>query len=83
MAADDTPKAVRARGLVKCFGDFKAIDSLDLSIDRGAFFAFLGPNGAGKSTTIRLLLSLIYPTSGEARVFGKDCIEFGPELRQE
>ncbi|MFL7812793.1 MAG: ATP-binding cassette domain-containing protein, partial [Anaerolineales bacterium] len=46
-------------------------------------FGFIGPNGAGKSTTIRLFLSLIYPTSGEAKIFGKDCIKYGPEIRQE
>jgi ABC-type uncharacterized transport system ATPase subunit len=50
---------------------------------RGDIFDFIGPNGAGKSTTIRLLLSLIYPTSGSATIFGKDCIKYGPELRQE
>jgi len=50
---------------------------------RGEIFGFIGPNGAGKSTTIRLFLSLIYPTSGPATIFGKDAIRYGPELRQE
>jgi ABC-2 type transport system ATP-binding protein len=52
-------------------------------VDEGEIFGFIGPNGAGKSTTIRLLLSLIYPTSGGATIFGKDCIRYGPELRQD
>src|SRR3990172_8698048 len=58
---------------------------IDVSFDvgEGEMLGFIGPNGAGKSTTIRLLLSLIHPTSGSATIFGKDCIKFGPELRQE
>jgi ABC-2 type transport system ATP-binding protein len=52
-------------------------------VEEGEIYGFIGPNGAGKSTTIRLLCSLIYPTSGEAKIFGKDCIQFGPEIRQE
>ncbi len=50
---------------------------------RARFFGFIGPNGAGKSTTIRTLLSLIYPTSGSAKIFGKDCIKDGAEIRQD
>jgi len=52
-------------------------------VEEGEVFGFIGPNGAGKSITIRLFLSLIYPTSGEARIFGKDCIRDGPDIRQE
>ena len=51
--------------------------------EEGEIFGFIGPNGAGKSTTIRLLLSLIHPTSGSARVFGKDVTKHGPEIRRD
>jgi ABC-2 type transport system ATP-binding protein len=56
---------------------------VSFNVEEGEIFGFIGPNGAGKSTTIRLLLSLIYPTKGQAKIFGKDCIQFGPEIRQE
>src|SRR5512132_2047139 len=70
---DGSAKAVRARGLVKRFGDFTAIDSLDLTIDKGAFFAFLGPNGAGKSTTISVLTGIYGPDAGEIEILGVDA----------
>ncbi|WP_398506965.1 ATP-binding cassette domain-containing protein [Thermoanaerobacterium thermosaccharolyticum] len=58
---------------------------IDVSFDveEGEIFGFIGPNGAGKSTTIRILLSLIYPTSGNAKIFGKDCINYGPEIKKD
>ncbi|CAM5207442.1 ABC transporter OS=Lysinibacillus sphaericus OX=1421 GN=LS41612_15120 PE=4 SV=1 [Lysinibacillus sphaericus] len=56
---------------------------LVLTLNRVKFSDLLGPNGAGKSTTIRTLLSLIYPTSGSATIFGKDCIQFAPEIKKE
>ena len=59
--------------LTKRFGSLTAVESLDLRVEPGEVFGFLGPNGAGKSTTIRLLLDLIRPTSGTARLFGLDC----------
>ncbi|WHE06952.1 ABC transporter ATP-binding protein [Thermoanaerobacterium thermosaccharolyticum] len=52
-------------------------------MEEGEIFGFIGPNGAGKSTTIRILLSLIYPTSGNAKIFGKDCINYGPEIKKD
>ena len=69
--------------LTKYYGKARGIDDVSFRVDEGEIFGFIGPNGAGKSTTIRLLLSLIYPTSGSATIFGKDCIKYGPELRQE
>jgi ABC-2 type transport system ATP-binding protein len=63
---------IEATGLTKHFGAFVALDGLDLAIDEGEVFGFLGPNGAGKTTTIRLLLGLIRPTAGSARVAGLD-----------
>jgi len=63
---------LKVRGLEKSFGEFKAVDGLDLDVYRGDVFGFLGPNGAGKSTSIRMLLSLIKPTSGTIEIFGKN-----------
>jgi ABC-2 type transport system ATP-binding protein len=62
--------AVETRDLVKRFGDFVAVDHVNLSVHPGEIFGFLGPNGAGKSTTIRMLCGLLQPTSGEATVGG-------------
>jgi ABC-2 type transport system ATP-binding protein len=60
----------------------RALDGLDLQVQRGEIFGFLGPNGAGKTTTIRILLDLIRPTSGSVRVLGRDPREAGPALRR-
>ncbi len=67
------PAVIEAAALTKHFGTTVAVDALDLEIPRGEVFGFLGPNGAGKTTTIRLLLGLIRPTSGVARIDGQDC----------
>jgi ABC-2 type transport system ATP-binding protein len=66
--------------LTKYYGKSKGIEDVSLSVEEGEIFGFIGPNGAGKSTTIRTLLALIYPTSGSAEIFGKDCIKFAPEI---
>ncbi len=71
MSASGGP-AVLAEALTKKFGDFTAVDHLDLRIERGQVIGFLGPNGAGKSTTIRMLCGLLLPTSGRASVAGFD-----------
>jgi len=72
LSGDDHPgnrtDAVSCRALTKRFGDAIAVDSLDLSVTRGETFGFLGPNGAGKTTTLRMLLGLVRPTSGVARL---------------
>jgi ABC-2 type transport system ATP-binding protein len=62
--------AIETRGLTKQFGTYAAVKSIDLSVPHGSVFGFLGPNGSGKTTTIRMLLGLASPTSGEARVLG-------------
>lgn len=66
---------IELRGLRKKFGDFTAVDGLDLTVRKGDIYGFLGPNGAGKSTTIRMMLSLIRPTEGTVRLFGEPLAE--------
>jgi ABC-2 type transport system ATP-binding protein len=73
---------IEVNHLTKFYGKSRGIVDISFNVEDGEIFGFIGPNGAGKSTTIRLLLSLIYPTKGEAKIFGKDCIKYGPELRQ-
>ena len=75
-------EVIHCRGLVKRFGDLAAIDGLDLSVERGSVVGFLGPNGAGKSTTIRILVDLSRPTSGEIRVLGQAPQQASPSLRR-
>ncbi len=69
--------------LTKYYGKSRGIVDVSFNEAEGEIFGFIGPNGAGKSTTIRLLLSLIHPTSGNARVFGKDVVTQGPEIRKD
>jgi ABC-2 type transport system ATP-binding protein len=66
--------AVKVAGLTRVFGDFVAVDHIDLQVSKGAIFGFLGPNGAGKSTTIRMLCGLLLPSSGSGTVGGYDII---------
>ena len=68
--------------LTKYYGKSRGIIDVSLQVEEGEIFGFIGPNGAGKSTTIRLLLGLIFPTSGSACIFGKDAIKDGLEIRQ-
>jgi len=74
---------IEINNLTKYYGKAKGIEDVSFNVKEGEVFGFIGPNGAGKSTTIRTLLSLIFPTSGSAKIFGKDCIKYGPEIRQE
>lgn len=62
---------IETEGLVKTYGRDRGIAGVDLAVEEGDFFGFIGPNGAGKSTTIRILLGLIAPTGGQARLFGR------------
>ena len=73
--SDDPP--VVARGLVKRYGDVVAVDNVDLTVEAGDIFGYLGPNGAGKTTSLRILLGLIRPTGGSARLFGRDPLVDG------
>jgi ABC-2 type transport system ATP-binding protein len=69
-------------GLGKRYGEFTAVRDLSLSIARGEVFGFLGPNGAGKTTTIRMLMGILVPSSGRARIEGLDCHRDGPEVKR-
>src|SRR5262245_31062363 len=64
--------AIETRGLTRLFEDFRAVDSIDLRVERGTFYGFLGPNGAGKSTTIKMLTGLLAPTRGQIHVLDRD-----------
>jgi len=66
------PLAIRARDLVKDYGDVRALDGLDLAVESGEFFGLLGPNGAGKTTFINILVGLVHSTDGDVAVFGHD-----------
>src|SRR4051812_44183570 len=71
--AIDTP-AIEMHELTKTYGRITAVDRLTLSVERGEIFGFLGPNGAGKTTTMRMLLGLVRPTAGSARMLGMDIV---------
>ena len=66
--------AVEAHGLVKIFGDNRAVDGVDLRVKTGTVYGVLGPNGAGKTTAIRMLATLLRPDGGTARIFGHDIV---------
>ena len=75
------PLAIEATGLVKSFGDVRAVDGVDLAVRRGSVYGVLGPNGAGKTTTIRMLATLLRPDAGSARVLGHDVIRDADAVR--
>jgi len=77
----ETDGLIRARGLVKRFGDLVAVDGIDLDVRRGEAFGFLGPNGAGKSSTMRMIGCVSPVTAGTLRVLGLDPAADGPEIR--
>jgi len=74
--------AIETHDLTKTFGAFTAVDRVDLTVRRGEIYGLLGPNGAGKSTAIRMLCTLLSPTSGFARVDGYDIVRQGSEVRR-
>ena len=73
--------AIEVKGLVKTYGDMRAVDGIGFSVPEGSFFAFLGPNGAGKSTTISIICSLLEQDSGEVRIFGREVSD--PTIRND
>ncbi len=75
--------AVEARALSKRFGDFVAVDGIDLEIRSGETFALLGPNGAGKTSTMRMVSTVSPPTSGSLNVLGMDASGYGRQIRSQ
>ncbi|MBC7270205.1 MAG: ATP-binding cassette domain-containing protein [Streptomyces sp.] len=76
------PGAIYAEGLVKTFGDVRALDGVDLDVPEGTVLGLLGPNGAGKTTTVRCLTTLLRPDSGRAVVAGLDVLKHPNEVRR-
>ncbi len=76
-----TEYAIQAHNVVKRFGDFTAIENINLTVPKGSIYGFLGPNGCGKSTTIRVLTGLLSPTSGSVNVLGLDIPKQSEQLR--
>src|ERR1700742_2799323 len=74
--------AVCATGLVKTFGDFRAVDGVDLEVGQGEIFGVLGPNGAGKTTMLKMLATLLPIDAGTARIFGVDVAREPHRVRQ-
>ncbi|HXW68963.1 MAG TPA: ABC transporter ATP-binding protein [Dissulfurispiraceae bacterium] len=72
---------VTARGLIKYYGDLKAVDSVDFQIEKGECFGFLGPNGAGKTTVMKIIYCFMPPTSGDVKVFGMPVAEKPSEIK--
>jgi len=83
MTAHQTPLAIEASGLVKSFGDTRAVDGVDLAVRTGSVYGVLGPNGAGKTTTIRMLATLLKPDAGSARVLGHDIVSDADGVRSQ
>ncbi len=77
------PPAIETTSLTRRFGDFTAVDQVNLTVEAGQFFGFLGPNGAGKSTTIKMLTGLLAPTSGTIRILGADLTQNSAELKRQ
>jgi ABC-2 type transport system ATP-binding protein len=73
---------ITTRGLTKKFGDFTAVDGVSFTVGAGEVVGYLGPNGSGKTTTIRMLLGLLLPTSGEGQVLGFDIVKQSEQVRQ-
>ena len=76
-------KIIETLNLTKYYGKSRGVIDVNLEVNKGEIFGFIGPNGSGKSTTIRTLLNLIFPTKGEAKIFGMDCIKDSKTIRKD
>ena len=76
-----TEPVIQVTNLSREFGSLTAVDRVSFSVDRGAIFGLLGPNGSGKSTILRMLLGILPPTSGQARVFGMDTVRQAEQIK--
>ena len=81
MMSNQNEVLIEAKGLVKRYGDFTAVNGIDFQVRKGESFGFLGPNGAGKSTTMRIIAATLTRTAGELTILGKDPEKFGPEIK--
>jgi len=82
MSPSPDTLAIETDDLTKRFNNFTAVDQIDLNVQKGEIYGFLGPNGAGKSTTIRMLSTLLTPSSGSARVSGYDIVHQAGQVRK-
>jgi ABC-2 type transport system ATP-binding protein len=82
MSLPDMTSLVQLDNLTKTYGGFEAVKDLTLRVSRGQIFALLGPNGAGKTTTIRMLMGILAPTSGSAKIDGLDCFQDRVEVKR-
>jgi ABC-2 type transport system ATP-binding protein len=80
--AEYSGPVVETHELTKRFGEFTALDSLSISLNRGQILGFIGPNGAGKTTSIKILVGLMRPTSGTARIAGADCVRDARKIKR-
>ena len=74
--------AIEIKNLTKVYGKNRGIQDINISVQEGEIYGFIGPNGAGKSTTIKTLLNFIYPTSGEALIFGMDSVKESEKIKE-
>ena len=79
--SSDVPVVIEVRNLSKQFGSFTAVDQITFQVREGEVVGYLGPNGSGKTTAIRMLMGLLRPSSGEARVLGFDCVRQSEQIR--
>lgn len=82
MSEVKTDSVVEINGLTKQYGEFVALDNLNLTLNRGDILGFIGPNGAGKTTTIKILVGLTRPTAGFAKIAGADCVTESRKVRK-
>ena len=83
IAVNDTPIVIETKNIAKRFKDVQAVDNLSMSIRKGEIYGFLGPNGAGKSTTIKMIMGLVHPTSGQAFINGRLVNGSSVDLRKD